>query len=857
MTQPDDSLSADAQRLIDQICNRFNQNPHTGLDAVADLIAQAPDDLQSAAAEVLLERHFARLLKSDETIDEREAVNQLGLGDDLVHRAKQAAMAELSNPEKLQKLSLPKLLIDRYELDRPIGAGGFGEVGRYLDRKNHGRPVAIKLSRPDRDGFGEHLLDEEAQSLIQAEGHSGVVTLLDHLLVDPDGKEPTNGARSRHALVMQFIEGDTLEKNRLALMQLSAEERRDKAVAWTTRIGDATGFLHRKKVVHRDLKPANVLMDSNGDLRVTDFGLAWNRVAGGGSLARPAGTAEFFSPQIADAWLNGQEYKPRKQDDVYALGVMFFLFLTGKLPYPRMGTDEAARNELLNRIANGDRKRITLSQAGVGSALIDLIDACLATDPNNRPATGDDFVMQLKGKFRVTIPGRPEPLKANFEVNLGGAGHGGSPPSDHGHGPSGDSGSGSGNSRSGRGFDRRAAELFVGREDLLGWLDGIFGELDSSGPHLKPDDPALVAYLHAMPGLGKTYLIDRWFWLRRQRAKVAGQRDGSFFVVDLPLNRSREYSADSLRDELAAKLKLNGTDIDGLLRATLSGGFLRIENVDSEKFGHAVTGLAAKLDGCRLIVSARWYAQGTVPKRWRERAVSQLTPEQAAQQFVAEVGDDFWTGLSDGQRESLVTRTGRLPLAIHLASTFLLKPMSVDRLLDLLPQLTLQDAEDPRFGQSVLKVMVDELLKSLDQTLRSQPWLKADELLAGFRRLGFAHPAGVGRSLAAAMSGLSEEDLADLLVEAPTLHLIEREELSDRFRLHPLIAEQLTLNVDRSSVDEAVTEWFVKHLLKEEGFEASDTWHNVDKERAALINCLSSLPNDPEILSSSFAHFES
>jgi len=384
---------------------------------------------------------------------------------------------------------------------------------------------------------------------------------------------------------------------------------------------------------------------------------------------------------------------------------------------------------------------------------------------------------------------------------------------------------------------------------MLGWLDGIFGDLDTNAPLLEPDDPALVAYLHAMPGSGKTYLIDRWLFLRQERAKEAGQTDMPSLVVDLPLDRKREYSAEDLRNELVAKLRLGGTNPEAELRAALQHRFLRIENVDSPEFGHAVAELASSLIGCRLIVSGRWFAEGSVPKRWRQQAVELLTPEQAAQQFAQEVGEEFWNGLTEDQREALTIRTARLPLAIHLAAGFLMKGTSVEKLLDRLPQLTLQDADDPRFGQSVLKIMFDELWKSLDQTLRSQPWLNADELLAGFRRLGFAHPAGIGRSLAAATSGLSEEDLDDLLVEAATLHLVELEPDSDRFRLHPLIAEQLTASVEQSPVDAAVTDWFCERLPEPEDQTVHNTaWHEIHAEHDALVSWLESLPDEREVL---------
>ncbi|MEZ6058833.1 MAG: hypothetical protein R3C19_00560 [Planctomycetaceae bacterium] len=351
---------------------------------------------------------------------------------------------------------------------------------------------------------------------------------------------------------------------------------------------------------------------------------------------------------------------------------------------------------------------------------------------------------------------------------------------------------------------------------------------------------ALVAFLHAMPGSGKTYLIDRWLYLRQQRTKEAGVSDSAFFVVELLLDRSRKYAAEALRDELAAKLRITGIDPDAALRARLSGGFLRIENVDSLDAAHAVAGLIQRLNGCRVIVSGRWFDRGAVPARWRERPVGLLSPDQAAEQFIEEIGQSSWDELTQEQQEAVVTRTARLPLAIHLASAFLRKGKSVEWLLERLTSLTLQDVDDPRFGQSVLTVMVDELLTSLERTLRNQPWLAdVDGLLHGFHRLGFAHPGGIGSSLAAAVSGLSSADLDDLLTEADSLHLIEREPGTDRFRLHPLIADRLTADIDREPADEAVTDWFCERLPAPADQTVHNTaWHEIHAEFDTLVSWL-------------------
>ena len=807
MTSRDEPLDSSHQQLIDELCEQFKQNLSAGLVDIADLIARAPDALQNAAAEALLERYFARQLERGETIDERNAANQLGLGRNLVRRAKQVAMAD-ARPQSA-RLILPRIERSRFRFVKELGHGGNGRVAQFFDELL-GRDVAIKLPRNLK------VTEESALALEEARAASSlnsprVVPIHDVGSFwddEPFGlDDPSSHVEAwRPAIVMDFASRRSLhDRMNRGAWSLDNLCRRFPEIA------QCVGDVHVDELVHLDLKPANFLYGGKGQVLLTDFGWARRWIAG--EPTRLGGTCFWMAPEA----LNRQPEDAHPVQDIWSLGVILYEMLTGRHPFRH---DPDWRKQILR----AEFEPVQDVHPQLDKLWQDVVHGCLQKDPGQRYQS----VGELLAAFVDAVDqlGGPTYRRTATAARGGAGGHGGDggefPPD----GPH-DSDSVSESSRpGGSGFDWRAAELFVGREKMLGWLDGIFGDLDTNAPLLEPDDPALVAYLHAMPGSGKTYLIDRWLFLRQERAKEAGQADMASLVVDLPLDRKREYSAEDLRNELVAKLRLGGTNPEAELRAALQHRFLRIENVDSPEFGHAVAELASSLIGCRLIVSGRWFAEGSVPKRWRQQAVELLTPEQAAQLFAQEVGEEFWHGLTEDQREALTIRTARLPLAIHLGAGFLMKGTSVEKLLDRLPQLTLQDADDPRFGQSVLKIMFDELWKSLGQTLRNQPWLNADELLAGFRRMGFAHPAGVGRSLAAASSGLSEEDLDDLLVEAATLHLVELEPDSDRFRLHPLIAEQLTASVEQSPVDAAVTDWFCERLPEPEDQTVHNTaWH--------------------------------
>ncbi len=200
-----------------------------------------------------------------------------------------------------------------YELIRRLGEGGMARV--YLARDVRlGREVALKVLEPqlaERPGFRERFLREArvAASL----DHPHIVPLYDFGESD-----------SLLYLVMPYVSGGSLQ-DILKRAPLPVGE----VVAYGSQIADALDYAHQRKVVHRDVKPANMLVHSDGRLMLSDFGLAkvLDKSRPNVSRGRPdAGTPEYMAPEQIEGQTD-------ERSDIYALGVVLYLLLTGHLPF--------------------------------------------------------------------------------------------------------------------------------------------------------------------------------------------------------------------------------------------------------------------------------------------------------------------------------------------------------------------------------------------------------------------------------------------------------------------------------------------------------------------------------------------
>ena len=221
---------------------------------------------------------------------------------------------------------LTAALGERYALEREIGAGGMATVFLAKDLR-HGRPVAIKVVRPELSGPGgvaRFLREIELAARLQ---HPHILPVFDSGTVD-DGA----GGQTPY-FVMPFVEGETLRArlgrdNRLTV---------DDAISLAAEVADALAYAHAQGVVHRDIKPENILM-SGGHAVVADFGVAKAIESGAAPSAETAagltqvgfaiGTPNYMAPEQA----TGRDHVDARADQ-YSLGCVLYEMLAGSPPF--------------------------------------------------------------------------------------------------------------------------------------------------------------------------------------------------------------------------------------------------------------------------------------------------------------------------------------------------------------------------------------------------------------------------------------------------------------------------------------------------------------------------------------------
>jgi serine/threonine-protein kinase len=267
--------------------------------------------------------------------------------------------------------TIEKKKIGKYEITGILGRGGMGVVYRAED-KRIGRQVAIKTLTENFSGQPEMLerFYREAQAGILQ--HPNIVIVYD--LGDEDGVP---------FIVMEFVAGEPLDKLISAGRPASIIEK----LHIIEQVCLALGYAHQRGVIHRDIKPANVMVQQDGVAKIVDFGIA--RVQGSsseGGLTRTGnviGTIHYIAPER----LKGRPFDGRS--DLFAVGVMLYLMLTGQLPFT--GEDMT----VLQKLVNEPHPPLGTYLTNYPPALDAIIDRSLAKDPEQRYATAEEFAADL------------------------------------------------------------------------------------------------------------------------------------------------------------------------------------------------------------------------------------------------------------------------------------------------------------------------------------------------------------------------------------------------------------------------------------------------------------------------------
>ena len=262
--------------------------------------------------------------------------------------------------------------IGSYEVEAKLGAGGMGEVYKARDTRLS-RYVAIK-ALPD-------LVANDPERIARFEREAQVLAALSHPHIGAIyGFEVADGGRSRY-LILEFIDGESLA-TRLIRGALPFDE----AVAHTRQMLDALEAAHEKGIVHRDLKPGNVMVTTENQIKILDFGLA--RVIDSDPTASQSNspTLTFAATQAGvvlgtAAYMSPEQAKGRVADrrsDVWAFGCVFFEMLTGKRVF-----DGEDVSETLAAVLRAEPDWTALP-ADVPPGVRTLLQRCLARDRKAR-----------------------------------------------------------------------------------------------------------------------------------------------------------------------------------------------------------------------------------------------------------------------------------------------------------------------------------------------------------------------------------------------------------------------------------------------------------------------------------------
>jgi len=274
--------------------------------------------------------------------------------------------------------------LDHYRIESLAARSGMASIFRATDLEN-GRQVAIKIPHPEVEA------DPALFDRFRREEEIGKV--MDHPCVM---KVFADGDRSQVYMVMEWVEGRLLRT-------ILNEQRKmpvERAVRITLRILDALDYIHSHGVVHRDLKPENVMVGEQDNIKLIDFGIAGNAGSRRLTFAKfspTMGTPDYISPEQ----VKGQRGDARS--DLYALGVMFYEMLTGKVPFSGANPFLIMNDRLLNNPV--PPREIDPS---ITPQLQEIIYRALEREPKNRYGNARDFARDLEYPEQVGTAERPE-----------------------------------------------------------------------------------------------------------------------------------------------------------------------------------------------------------------------------------------------------------------------------------------------------------------------------------------------------------------------------------------------------------------------------------------------------------------
>lgn len=271
--------------------------------------------------------------------------------------------------------------LDGYTIKRAIQRGGFGEV--YYALSDGGKEVALKLLQSNAD--------VELRGIAQCLNlkHSNLLSIF-------DVKESAAGEQF---VIMEYVAGRTLGE---VISEKPDGIELEYVEEMLNQIAAGADYLHERGIVHRDLKPANIYLE-NGVIKIGDVGLAkFISESRRSAQTQSVGTVYYMAPEIAHG-------RYGKEVDVYAIGVMLYEMLTGKVPF-----DGESTGEILMKQLSAEPDLSSLPHA-----IRPVLERALAKDPEKRTHSAaqlaQEFSAALHGTTTPVPPPIPEAVHASYQ----------------------------------------------------------------------------------------------------------------------------------------------------------------------------------------------------------------------------------------------------------------------------------------------------------------------------------------------------------------------------------------------------------------------------------------------------------
>jgi serine/threonine protein kinase len=267
--------------------------------------------------------------------------------------------------------------LGKYKVVEHLGQGAMAEVYKAY-QPSLDRHVAIKVLHSflanEKDFLSRALRGARAVATLR---HPNIVQVYDF---DYDKDQDI------YFLVMEYVDGLSLKDRLEALAEQDSYLPWDEVVRIMTAVGEALAYAHERGMVHRDVKPANIMFNEDGEVILTDFGIA--KMVGSQDLTASGamvGTPAYIAPEVAE----GRQVDG--QSDIYSLGVVLYQVLTGSLPFEADTPIGVALKHIQEPLPSAREVRPDLP-----AAIEPVLERAMAKDPDDRYQTAIDFVADLR-----------------------------------------------------------------------------------------------------------------------------------------------------------------------------------------------------------------------------------------------------------------------------------------------------------------------------------------------------------------------------------------------------------------------------------------------------------------------------